>query len=135
VPAPEHVARYRIADLVLDTFPYNGHATTSDALWAGCPVLTYAGQTFPSRVAGSLLKTIGISELITYSLQDYEQLAVALARDADRLGQLRHRLEANRETSPLFDCERFTRNLEDAYRQMHEILVSGQSPRSFAVER
>ena len=72
----EHLARYRCADLVIDTFPYNGHTTTSDALWAGCPVLTLAGETFPSRVAGSLLSAIGVPELITYSLDDYERRGI-----------------------------------------------------------
>jgi len=133
LPLPDHLARHRLADLVLDTFPYNAHTTASDALWAGCPVLTMAGQTFPSRVAGSLLRTIGLPELIATSLQEYEELALRLARDAEFLDDLRARLQANRATSRLFDGGRFARSLEQAYLTMWEIHASGEQPRAFAV--
>jgi len=133
LPLAEHLARHRLADLFLDTLPYNAHVTASDALWAGCPVLTMAGQTFPSRVAGSLLRTIGLPELITTSLQEYEELALRLARDGDLLNELRARLQANRKTSRLFDGGQFARSLEQAYVKMWEIYASGAEPRGFKV--
>jgi predicted O-linked N-acetylglucosamine transferase (SPINDLY family) len=125
---PEHVARLRIADLFMDTFPYNAHATALDALWAGLPVLTRAGQGFASRVAASLLHTIGLPELITDSISQYEDLAVALAADPARLAQLRAKLSKQRLTSALFDTERYTRNLEAAYQQIHARYHSGAAP-------
>ncbi|QDO96997.1 tetratricopeptide repeat protein [Ferrovibrio terrae] len=130
----DHLARQSLADLFLDTLPVNAHTTASDALWAGLPVLTCAGDTFISRVAGSVLTTIGLPELITTSLQDYEALALALARDPARLAALRQRLAANRQTSPLFDIARFTRNLEGAYLQMQERRLAGQPPAALTVE-
>jgi protein O-GlcNAc transferase len=132
-PMPQHLARHRLADLFLDTLPYNAHTTASDALWMGCPVLTVAGQTFASRVAGSLLGTIGLPELITTSLQDYEEMALRLAREPDLLADFRARLQANRTTSGLFDGGRFARSLEQAYTAMWDIHASGQSPRAFAM--
>jgi protein O-GlcNAc transferase len=111
----EHLARHRQGDLFLDTVFYDAHTTASDALWAGCPVLTIAGEPFPSRVAGSLLRTLGLPELITTSLDQYAEMALRLAQDADLLGSLRARLEANRGTSGLFDGGRFARSLEVAY--------------------
>ena len=125
---PEHVARLRVADLFLDTFPYNAHATALDALWAGLPVLTRAGESFASRVAASLLHTIGLPELITDSISQYEHLAAALATDHVRLAKIRARLSHNRSTSALFDTQRYTRNLEAAYEQLHECYRSGAAP-------
>jgi predicted O-linked N-acetylglucosamine transferase (SPINDLY family) len=133
MPLPEHLARHRLADLFLDTLPYNAHTTASDSLWAGCPVLTLAGETFASRVAGSLLRTIGLPELITSSFDEYQAMALRLARDADLLAGLRARLEANRKTSRLFDAGRFARSIEEAYLTMWQIHASGQPPRAFAV--
>jgi len=130
---PEHLARHRLADLFLDTHPYNAHTTASDALWAGCPLLTMAGQTFPSRVAGSLLRTLGLPELITTSLQEYEEMALRLARDVECLNGLRARLQANRATSGLFDGGRFARDLEQAYVTMWEVYTSGKEARPFSV--
>jgi protein O-GlcNAc transferase len=130
----DHLARQPLADLFLDTLPVNAHTTASDALWAGLPVLTCAGETFIGRVAGSVLTTIGLPELITTSPQEYEALALALARDPARLAALRQRLAANRQTSPLFDIARFTRNLEGAYQQMQERRLAGQPPASLTVE-
>lgn len=115
---PEHLARQRVADLFLDTLPVNAHTTASDALWAGLPVLTCAGDTFVSRVAGSLLHAIGLPELITTSLDDYERLALRLTRRTDELAALRARLAADRDTMPLFDTVRYTGHLETAYEQM-----------------
>jgi protein O-GlcNAc transferase len=133
VPMPRHLARHRLADLFLDTLPYNAHTTASDALWMGCPVLTVAGQTFASRVAGSLLRTIGLPELITTSLQEYEQMALRLAGEPDLLANLRARLQSNRATSGLFDGGQFARGLEQAYIAMWDIYTSGNQPHAFAV--
>jgi predicted O-linked N-acetylglucosamine transferase (SPINDLY family) len=132
-PLPEHLARHRLADLFLDTFPVNAHTTASDALWVGCPVLTIAGETFVSRVAGSLLRTVGLPELVARSLDEYQAMALRLARDPELLAGLRSRLEANRNTSRLFDAGRFARGIEQAYLTMWEIHASGQPPRAFTV--
>jgi predicted O-linked N-acetylglucosamine transferase (SPINDLY family) len=119
VPAIEdHLARYAQADLFLDTHPYNAHTTAADALLAGLPVLTWSGDAMPSRVAGSLLHAVGLPELVTGSLADYEALALALARDPARLAGLRARLAAARDTAPLFDTRGFCRDLEAAYLAM-----------------
>jgi protein O-GlcNAc transferase len=130
---PEHLARYRAADLFLDTLPYNAITTASDALWAGLPVLTCTGSTFAGRVAGSLLRAVGLDELVTTSLAEYEALALRLARDAELLAGLRTRLARNRLTHPLFDTERYTRHLEAAYWHMGEIRRAGQPPTAFSV--
>ena len=115
-PLAEHLARHRLADLFLDTLPYNAHTTASDALWTGLPVVTCRGATFAGRVAASLLDTVGMPDLITDSLESYEALALDLARDPQRLAGLKARLAAARMASPLFDGDRFARDLEDAYR-------------------
>jgi predicted O-linked N-acetylglucosamine transferase (SPINDLY family) len=117
-PMPDHLARHRLADLFLDTLPYNAHTTASDALWAGLPVLTCRGKTFAGRVAASLLTAVGLPELIASSLADYEALALGLAREPARLAAVRDKLAANRHTAPLFDSVRFARAIETAYRQM-----------------
>lgn len=114
----DHLARYRLADLFLDTSPYNAHTTASDALLAGLPVLTYMGQTFSGRVAGSLLNAIGLPELITHTLEDYEALAVKLALDSHSLAELKAKLAANQKTHPLFNTELFSKNLEQAFIKM-----------------
>jgi predicted O-linked N-acetylglucosamine transferase (SPINDLY family) len=134
VPLDEHLARHRLAHLFLDTLPYNAHTTASDALWAGLPLLTCKGETFAGRVAASLLKAIGLPELVTHSIEDYEALALRLASDPILLEGYRNRLAANRMTHPLFDTERFRRHIEAAYLQMWEIWQRGEQPRSFAVE-
>jgi predicted SAM-dependent methyltransferase len=114
----DHLARYRQADLFLDTHPYNAHTTAADALMVGLPVITYAGGSFPSRVAGSLLQAIGVPELNAADLAGYEALALALARDPQRLTTLRARILANQKTHPLFDTRRFCRDLEDTIASM-----------------
>ncbi|MEC5163437.1 MULTISPECIES: O-linked N-acetylglucosamine transferase family protein [unclassified Janthinobacterium] len=111
VPA-EYLARYQLADLFLDTFPFNAGTTASDALWAGLPLLTCAGATFASRMAGSLLRAVDLPELITYNFADYEELAVALARDPARVAAMKRQLVDNRLSCALFDSPRFVRNLE-----------------------
>jgi predicted O-linked N-acetylglucosamine transferase (SPINDLY family) len=114
----EHLARLGLADLFLDTRPYNGHATAHDALWVGLPVLTCPGHTFPGRVAASLLNAIGLPELVTPSLAEYEELALGLARDPGKLKAVKAKLLRNRDTEPLFDTASYTRDLEAAYTGM-----------------
>jgi len=133
MPLPRHLARHCLADLFLDTLPINAHTTASDALWAGLPVLTCAGETFASRVAGSLLKAAGLSELITYTLEDYEALALRLARNPAQLAEIRQKLESTRVKTPLFDIERYTRNLEKSYQTMWETWQAGDDPGPFTV--
>jgi predicted O-linked N-acetylglucosamine transferase (SPINDLY family) len=120
LPLPEHLARIRLADLFLDTLPYNAHTTASDALWAGLPVLTLMGQSFASRVAGSLLNAMGLPELITTEQEEYERLAVDLATHPEKLARVRGKLAENRLTAPLFDTSLFTRHIEAAYLAMYE---------------
>ena len=132
-PLAEHLARYRLADLFLDTFPVTAHTTASDALWAGCPLLTLVGETLISRVAGSLLRAVGLSELAAETLEQYEDLALGLATDRHKLLELRTRLAANRQTTPLFDAGKFARNVERAYTTMHERSTRGQAPIAFSV--
>ncbi len=128
LPKPEHLERLALADLALDTFIYNGHTTTSDCLWAGVPVATVLGGHFASRVCASLLGAIGMSELVAHNTEDYERLAIALAGNPQRLASLRARLATNRPASPLFDTQRFARDLERGYRRMWERAAAGQAP-------
>jgi predicted O-linked N-acetylglucosamine transferase (SPINDLY family) len=122
-PLDQHLARYCVADLALDTFPYTSHTTGSDALWAGCPLVTCAGETFASRVAGSLLRAAGVPELATRSLNEMECLAIELAQTPARLADIRSRLAANRDSCALFDSPRFVRALEGAYDSLWSDLV------------
>jgi predicted O-linked N-acetylglucosamine transferase (SPINDLY family) len=128
LPLPEHLARHRMADLFLDTFPYNAHTTASDALWAGLPVLTLMGQSFASRVAASLLNAIGLPELITSNQKQYEALAIELARSPEKLMIIKQKLANNRLTTPLFDTPLFTKNIEAAYVKMVERHQAGLEP-------
>ncbi len=130
---PDHLARHRLADLFLDTAPFNAHTTASDALWSGLPVLTYSGASFASRVAGSLLHAVGLPELVVGSLADYEAMAFKLTRDTELLTGLRARLAENIPTAPLFDSRRFTRNLETAYVKMRQHWADGNAPEAFSV--
>ncbi len=116
----DHLARHSLADLFLDTFPYNAHTTALDALKTGLPILTRIGESFPSRVAASLLNAIDLPELITSSQEEYEALAIELAKNPEKLNALKAKLAANRLTTPLFDTPLFTKNLEKAYTQMYE---------------
>lgn len=133
VPLPQHLARQQLADLFLDTLPYNAHVTASDALWAGLPLLTCLGHAFAGRVAGSLLKPLGLEELITADLAEYEARALELARDRDRLAGLRARLQTNKASSPLFDVAVYTRHLERAYVGMWERWCAGKGREPFAI--
>jgi predicted O-linked N-acetylglucosamine transferase (SPINDLY family) len=128
-----HLGRIAHADLFLDSFAVNAHTTASDALWAGLPVLTMAGGQFAARVGASLLGAVGLDELITTSPAEYEALALALARDRERLGQLRHRLAQARQTCPLFDTTRFTRSFEAALMAMHERHRAGLPPADITI--
>ena len=128
-----HLARYRLADLFLDTLPYNAHATACDALWAGLPVLTCRGRGFAGLVGASLLGALGLPELIAENLPDYERLALDLVRDPPRLMELRARLARLRTESPLFDTARYCRQLEAAYTTMWTRARAGLPPVRFSV--
>jgi predicted O-linked N-acetylglucosamine transferase (SPINDLY family) len=133
LPLEQHMDRLALADLVLDTLPYNAHTTGSDTLWAGVPLLTCRGSTFPGRVAASLLQAAGLPELITETLVEYEALAVALAKDQARLAGLRLRLAENRASCTLFDTVRFTRHLEAAFSAMLSRARADGTPQSFKI--
>jgi predicted O-linked N-acetylglucosamine transferase (SPINDLY family) len=128
-----HLARCGAADLVLDTMPYGAHTTGSDALWAGVPIVTVLGPSFANRVAASLVTAMGAPELIAASLEEYEALALALARDPARLAALKAKLAANRHSAPLFDAPRFCRHIERGYEMMLEIARAGEAPRPFDI--
>jgi protein O-GlcNAc transferase len=129
----EHLGRMRLADLALDTRIVNGHTTTSDALWAGVPVITLQGGHFVSRVSSSILSAIGLPELITHSLEEYEALAVRLANNPYELQKIRQGIVTNRTKAPLFDTPRFVRNLETAYKEIWKIFLAGDVPRQIEV--
>jgi protein O-GlcNAc transferase len=133
-PLAEHLARHRLADLFLDTLPYTAHTSASDALWMGLPLVTCAGQSFAARVAGSLLRAVGLSELVVGDLDAYEALALELTRDPARLGEIRRNLAQARDAAPLFDTDRLCRQIESAYREMWRIRARGDAPHPFAVE-
>jgi len=132
LPPDQHLARLKQADLFLDSLPYNAHTTASDALWAGLPLLTCRGTTFPGRVAASLLGAIGMPELVTDCMEDYEALAIRLARNVDELNNLKQKLARNRLTTPLFDTDLFRRNIELAYTAIWEAWKKGEVLNSFA---
>jgi len=131
---PDHLARHRYADLFLDTFYYNAHATASDALWAGLPVLTCPGEAFAARVAASLLTAIGLPELIARTRDEYEAMALDLAAHPDRLAAIRRKLADNRTTQPLFDTARYARYLEQAYLRMHDRYRAGLPPDHIVID-
>jgi len=116
----DHLARHQLADLFLDTLPYNAHTTASDSLWAGLPVLTCLGSSFSGRVAASLLYAVGLNELVVNSLDEYESLAIRLANEPEYLSNIKHRLLTNRETFSIFDSKQYTENLEKAFIGMVE---------------
>src|SRR5262249_2423241 len=129
----EHLARYRVADLFIDTLPYNAHATASDALWAGLPVLTQIGETFAGRVAASLLTAIDLPELIASTQQPYEDLAIQLATSRGKLASIRRKLVDNRLTEPLFNTQSFTQDIERAYTAIYERYQKGLPPQHMYV--
>jgi protein O-GlcNAc transferase len=128
LPREEHLARLRFADLSLDTRIVNGAITTSDSLWSGVPVVTLQGTHFASRMSSSILSAVGLQELVTHSLIDYEALTIRLGKQPKELQAIRQKLVQNRLTWPLFDTGRFVRNLETAFKNMWRIYVSGDSP-------
>ncbi|MFP5455684.1 MAG: tetratricopeptide repeat protein [Alphaproteobacteria bacterium] len=128
VPLPEHLARHGCADIFLDSFNCNAHTTASDALWAGVPVITKLGQSFAARVAGSLLHALDMPELVTETEADYARLAIELAQQPDRLAAVKQKISQNRRTTPLFDTETFTRNIERAYALAHQRHLDGLRP-------
>ncbi|MEW6584689.1 MAG: tetratricopeptide repeat protein [Nitrospirota bacterium] len=133
LPKDEHLGRLRFAGLALDTRIVNGHTTTSDALWSGVPVLTLQGSHFASRVSSSILSAMDLPELITYSTEEYETLAVRLACDSVKLKEIRQKIAKNRLTTPLFDTPRFVRNLETAYKEIWKLFLAGNAPRQIEV--
>ncbi|MBU3612664.1 tetratricopeptide repeat protein [Polynucleobacter sp. MG-27-Goln-C1] len=128
VPYPEYLARYRVADLFLDTSPYNAGTTASDALWAGLPVLTLAGESFSSRMGASLATAIGLPELIATSQEDYEAIAIDLGKNPDKIASIKKKLAENRLTTALFDTQFFTNNLESAYEKVNKRYQDGLPP-------
>ena len=128
MPLSDHLARHRLADLFLDTLPYNAHTTASDALWAGLPVLTCLGETFAGRVAASLLNAVRLPELITTTLEAYEKMAIDLATHPEKLAAIKRKLVENRLTTPLFDTKLFTKHIEAAYAAMFERYQVGLAP-------
>jgi len=133
VPYSEHLGRLKVADLFLDTLPFNAGATASDVLWAGLPLLTCAGEAFAARMGGSLLRALNLPELITFDLADYETRAADLAQNPRALTALRRRLAQNRMRAPLFDTNLFRRHLEAAYAEMWLRSESGREPAAFSV--
>ena len=132
-PPDEYLARYRACDLFLDTSPYNAGATASDALWAGLPVITVPGRTFSSRIAASLLHSIGIPELVLKSNTEYEELAVELANNAEKLNSIKQKLLNNRLSTALFDTPLFAKNIELAYMKMHERYLADLLPENLSL--
>jgi predicted O-linked N-acetylglucosamine transferase (SPINDLY family) len=133
LPYSMHLGRLRLADLCLDSLPFNAGTTASDALWAGVPLLTCAGRGLAARMAGSLLRAAGMPELVTQRIDEYESLAMRLAGDRAALAQLRAKLAANRLHAPLFDTGRFCTAVELAYSRMVEGHRRGDAPAHFAV--
>src|SRR5260370_10872664 len=134
LPHDEYLARHALADLFLDTVPYNAHATGSNALSTGLPLLTCRGNTLAGRVGTSLLHAAGLPELVTDNLEDYESLARKLATDRELLQAIRRKLHENRGTFPLFDTDRFRRHLEAAYLKIWDIYQRGEPPRHVRIE-
>ena len=129
----EHLQRLQFADLMIDTRVYNGGATTSNALWAGVPVIPLLGNHFVSRMSASSLMAIGLPELITHTIEEYESLALSLANNPDQLQAIRKKLAKNRLVEPLFDTPRFVQNLEKAYKEMWQTFLAGERPRQITV--
>jgi predicted O-linked N-acetylglucosamine transferase (SPINDLY family) len=134
MPLDQHLARHSAADLFLDTLPYNAHTTASDALWAGLPLLTCMGESFASRVAASLLKAVGMPELIANTQEEYEAKAIELAQNPDQLNALKQKLQSNCLSAPLFNTEKITRHIEQAYANVYERYHADLMPENIYVE-
>ena len=117
---PDHLARLKLANLFIDTMPYNAHNTAGDALWVGLPVLTLCGETFASRVGASQLNAVGLNELITLTDKEFEDLAIELANNPKKLQQIKNKLNNNKISKPLFNTKLFTKNIEKAYSIIYE---------------
>lgn len=128
LPLPDHLARLSLADLFLDTLPCNAHTTASDALWAGVPVLTCAGRSFAARVAASVLRAVGLAQLVVTTQANYEALAVTLAKQPKHLAQIKNYLTENRRDFRLFDTPRYVRHLESAFVNIIERFRAGLGP-------
>lgn len=133
LPLDQHLARHHVADIFLDTFPYNAHTTASDALWMGLPVVTLRGNSFASRVAASLLEAVGLPELITRSIGEYESVVLSLAQRPEQLQAYKRHLLERRENSFLFDAQTYARDMEQAYAFMIERSRKGKAAHSFEV--
>ena len=120
MPLPDHLSRLKLANLFIDTMPYNAHTTASDALWVGLPVLTLCGETFASRVSASQLNAIGLNELITLTNKEFEGLAIELANNPKKLQQIKNKLNNNKISKPLFNAKLFAKNIEKAYSIIYE---------------
>ena len=131
LPLDQHLSRLRLADLVLDTFPYNAHTTCSDSLRMGVPVLTLKGKSFASRVATSLLTSMSLSELVTEKLNDYEEMALKISNNPEMLDQLKDKILRNRENSNVFKPQIFTNNIEKSYKKVYQNFIDGFSPQDF----
>ena len=129
----DHLERHKLGDLFLDTFNVNAHTTTSDALWAGLPVLTLVGKSFSARVSASLLNAVGLQELITNNLNDYQNLAIDLAKNKSKLSQIKTKLKNNLNSYPLFNTAQYCKNLEKAYVTVYENYLNGGEPKDFEV--
>jgi predicted O-linked N-acetylglucosamine transferase (SPINDLY family) len=130
----DHLARHRLADLFLDTLPYNAHTTASDALWAGLPVLTQIGETYVGRVAASLLNAVGLPELVTHSSAEYIDLAIEIANHPEISRAMKAKLAENRLSTPLFDTKLVTRQIESAFTAMYERYQAGLRPDTIVVQ-
>jgi predicted O-linked N-acetylglucosamine transferase (SPINDLY family) len=128
-----HLSRLPLADLFLDTSPYNAHTTASDALFMNLPVLTLIGESFQARVCASLLTAIGIPELITHSLEQYKNVAIELANNGQKIIELKAKLKNNISIMPLFNTKLYTQNLEKAYKKMYEDYCAGLKPRDIYI--
>ena len=131
---PEYLARYRVADLFLDTHPYNAGTTASDALRMGLPVLTYLGNSMVSREAASVINAVNLPELITTNQKEYESLAIELATHPEKLKVIKDKLVSNLSTAPLYNTPLFTRHLESAYLTMYERYQQGLEPNHIYVK-
>ena len=134
LPKSKYLARYRTADLFLDTHPYNAGTTASDALKMGLPIVTMIGQSFNSREAASILTSINLPELITNSLEEYESLAIELATNPEKMQAIKDKLASNLTTAPLYNTKLFVKNLESAYTTMYERHHEGFEPDHIYVE-
>jgi predicted O-linked N-acetylglucosamine transferase (SPINDLY family) len=134
IKKPAHLARLSLCDLALDPLICNGHTTTSDALWAGTPVITLLGKHFASRVSASLLTAVGLPELITNSQEEYVKKAVEIANSKERIKELKEKLKENKKTKPLFNTELFVKHLESAYEKVWDIYQKGEKPRDIKIE-